>query len=89
MSERRNAYADALREMLERTPTHRLPSGASKEYEESTDEKNVAEALKGKGLTVTAPDLTPFRKLADKVYAESDLAKQWDTALMKQVMDVQ
>jgi len=53
------------------------------------DEKNVAEALKGKGLTVSAPDLTPFRKLADKVYGESDLAKQWNAALMKQVMDVQ
>lgn len=53
------------------------------------DEKNVAEALKGKGLTVTAIDLAPFRKLADKVYAESDLAKQWDQALMRQVMDLQ
>ncbi|MGH9821630.1 MAG: hypothetical protein ACREDR_00005, partial [Blastocatellia bacterium] len=30
-----------LREMLERTPTHRLPSGASEEHEESTGEKNV------------------------------------------------
>lgn len=53
------------------------------------DEKNVAEALKGKGLTVTAIDLAPFRKLADKVYGESDLAKQWDQGLMKQVMDTQ
>src|SRR5262249_33635717 len=53
------------------------------------DEKSVAEALKGKGLTVTSPDLAPFRKLADRVYAESDLAKQWDQALMRQVMGVQ
>lgn len=53
------------------------------------DEKNVADALKGKGLTVTSLDLAPFRKLADKVYAESDLAKQWDQKLMKQVMDSQ
>jgi TRAP-type transport system periplasmic protein len=53
------------------------------------DEKSVADGLKGKGLTVASPDLAPFRKLADKVYAESDLAKQWDQALMKQVMDTQ
>src|SRR6266571_1075568 len=30
-----------LREMLERTPTHRVPSGASEEHEEGTDEKNL------------------------------------------------
>jgi hypothetical protein len=30
-----------LREMLDRTPTHRLPSGASEEPQESADEKNV------------------------------------------------
>jgi len=53
------------------------------------DEKSVTDALKTKGLTITAIDVTPFRKLADKVYAESDLAKQWDQALMKQVMETQ
>ncbi len=51
------------------------------------DEKTVAEALKGKGLAVDTIDLTPFRALADKVYAESDLAKAWDAAKLKQVMD--
>jgi tripartite ATP-independent transporter DctP family solute receptor len=44
------------------------------------DEAAVAAALKGRGLTVTEIDLTPFRAAADKVYADSDLAKQWDAA---------
>lgn len=30
-----------LREMLERTPTHRVPSGASEDLQEGTDEKNL------------------------------------------------
>ena len=53
------------------------------------DERNVAEALKAKGLAVTTIDLAPFRELAEKVYRESDLAKRWDQSLMQQVMDVQ
>ena len=51
------------------------------------DEKTVAEALKGKGLAVDTIDLAPFRALADKVYAEFDLAKAWDAAKLKQVLD--
>jgi tripartite ATP-independent transporter DctP family solute receptor len=53
------------------------------------DEKIVAEALKAKGLAVDTIDLAPFRALADKVYAESDLAKSWDAAKLKQVIDTQ
>jgi len=44
-------------------------------------------ALKAKGLAVDTIDLAPFRALADKVYAESDLAKAWDAAKLKQVLD--
>ena len=51
------------------------------------DEKLVAEALKSKGLTVDTIDLAPFRALADKTYADSDLAKAWDAALLKRVAD--
>jgi TRAP-type transport system periplasmic protein len=51
------------------------------------DEATVTEALKGKGLVVDKIDLTPFRALADKVYADSDLAKAWDAAKLKQVME--
>ena len=51
------------------------------------DEKTVADALKAKGLAVDTIDLAPFRALADKVYAESDLAKAWDAAKLKQVLD--
>jgi TRAP-type transport system periplasmic protein len=51
------------------------------------DEATVAEALKGKGLVVEKIDLTPFRALADKVYADSDLAKAWDAAKLKQIME--
>ena len=52
------------------------------------DEATVAEALKGKGLVVEKIDLAPFRALADKVYADSDLAKAWDAAKLKQVMEM-
>jgi TRAP-type C4-dicarboxylate transport system substrate-binding protein len=44
------------------------------------DEAAVVLALKGRGLTVTEIDLAPFRAAADRIYAESDLAKQWDAA---------
>jgi TRAP-type C4-dicarboxylate transport system substrate-binding protein len=51
------------------------------------DEKSVADALKGRGLTVDAIDLAPFRSLADKTYSESDMAKAWDANLLKRVAD--
>ena len=44
------------------------------------DEAAVVAALKGRGLAVSEIDLAPFRAAADKVYADSDLAKQWDAA---------
>ena len=51
------------------------------------DEASVTEALKARGLTVATPDVAQFRTLAEKVYADSDLAKQWDPALTKLVME--
>ena len=50
------------------------------------DEQKVADALTAEGLQVDAIDLTPFREKADEVYAASDLAKEWDQALMQQAM---
>src|SRR5580704_4966692 len=44
------------------------------------DETAVIEALKGRGLTVEAIDVAPFHAAADRIYADSDLAKQWDAA---------
>jgi tripartite ATP-independent transporter DctP family solute receptor len=44
------------------------------------DETAVIEALKGRGLRVEAIDVAPFRAAADRIYAGSDLAKQWDAA---------
>lgn len=51
------------------------------------DEKKVADDLKARGLSVDKVDLAPFRARADQVYRDSDLAKSWNTALMKQVVD--
>jgi hypothetical protein len=51
------------------------------------DEKTVAAALVTRGLSVDTPDLAAFRAYADKVYAESDAAKTWNAALLKQVLD--
>jgi tripartite ATP-independent transporter DctP family solute receptor len=51
------------------------------------DEKSVADALKVRGLAVDTIDLAVFRGLADKVYGESDMAKTWNAALMKQVVE--
>jgi tripartite ATP-independent transporter DctP family solute receptor len=50
------------------------------------DEKAIAQALKGRGLAVDAVDLAPFHGSADKVYAESDLAKAWDSAGLQRVL---
>ncbi len=47
------------------------------------DEKAIVTALKARGLSVDTLDLAPFRDNADRVYAKSDLAKQWDTAGMQ------
>jgi tripartite ATP-independent transporter DctP family solute receptor len=52
------------------------------------DEKTVAANLITRGLTVDTPDLAAFRANADKVYAASDMAKAWNTDLLKQVMAI-
>jgi TRAP-type C4-dicarboxylate transport system substrate-binding protein len=49
------------------------------------DESRVVALLKEKGLTVQTPDLAPFRANADRVYADSPLAKKWDQKLMQEV----
>ena len=49
------------------------------------DEQSVAANLKTRGLQVDSIDLTPFRALADKVYAGSDMAKSWDANWLKRV----
>jgi TRAP-type transport system periplasmic protein len=50
------------------------------------DEKAIVQALKDRGLAVDAVDLTPFRASADRVYADSDMAKAWDAAGLARVM---
>lgn len=52
------------------------------------DEKTIIDGLAGRGLTVTRPDLAPFRANADKVYAGADAAKPWDRKMMEEVMAV-
>ncbi len=51
------------------------------------DERDIVAAMKTKGIAVDSPDLTPFRALADKLYAEEPGAKAWDAALAKRVGD--
>jgi TRAP-type C4-dicarboxylate transport system substrate-binding protein len=50
------------------------------------DEKQLTAALAGRGLSVDTPDLDAFRANADKVYAESDMARTWNTDLLKRVL---
>jgi len=50
------------------------------------DEKTVIDGLAAKALTVTRPDLGPFRANADKVYAAAEAAKAWDRKMMDEVM---
>ena len=52
------------------------------------DEKTVIDSLAGRGLTVSRPDLAPFRANADKVYATAETAKAWDRKLMEETMAV-
>jgi len=52
------------------------------------DEKTVIDGLAAKGLTVSRPDLAPFRANADKVYASAEAAKAWDRKLMEEAMAV-
>jgi TRAP-type transport system periplasmic protein len=52
------------------------------------DEKTVIDGLAAKGLTVSRPDLAPFRANADKVYATADAAKAWDRKMMEETMAV-
>ena len=47
------------------------------------DEKAITTALKARGLAIDTIDLAPFRDNADRVYAKSELAKQWDAAAMR------
>jgi TRAP-type C4-dicarboxylate transport system substrate-binding protein len=64
-------------------------AAASNDAGRLADEKAIAETLKAKGLAVDTIDLSPFRALADKTYAEADVAKAWDAALLKRVMATQ
>jgi tripartite ATP-independent transporter DctP family solute receptor len=52
------------------------------------DEKTVIDGLAAKGMTVSRPDLAPFRANADKVYASAEAAKAWDRKLMEEAMAV-
>jgi tripartite ATP-independent transporter DctP family solute receptor len=56
--------------------------------ERLADEQKVADGLAAKGLTLSRPDLAPFRANADKVYGASDLAKAWDRKLADEVAAV-
>ncbi len=51
------------------------------------DERDIVLAMKAKGVAVDTIDLAPFRALADKVYAEDEVAKAWDAAMAKQVAE--
>ena len=53
-----------------------------------TDEKTVIDGLAAKGLTVSRPDLAPFRANADKVYAGAQAAKASYRRLMEEAMAV-
>jgi TRAP-type C4-dicarboxylate transport system substrate-binding protein len=49
------------------------------------DETAIVKALTGRGLAVDTVVLSPFRESADRVYAQSDLAKAWDAAGQQRV----
>ena len=51
------------------------------------DEASIIEALKGRGLSVDAIDLTLFRAAADKAYTGADATKAWDMAWLKRVSE--
>jgi tripartite ATP-independent transporter DctP family solute receptor len=51
------------------------------------DEATIAQALKERGLSVEAVDLAAFREAADRVYAGAEIAKTWDPAWFKRVLD--
>lgn len=51
------------------------------------DEASIIDALKGRGLSVDAIDLAPFREAADKAYAGADATKAWDMAWLKRVAE--
>jgi TRAP-type transport system periplasmic protein len=51
------------------------------------DEQSIAADLVKRGLVVDRIDLTPFRALADKVYAGAALAAPWDAATEAKVLD--
>jgi len=51
------------------------------------DEASIIDALKGRGLSVDATDLAPFRDAADKAYAGADATRAWDLAWLKRVSE--
>jgi tripartite ATP-independent transporter DctP family solute receptor len=72
----------------QRTALETAAKNAGKLNDDSrlTDEKTITDGLVARGLTVDTPDIAAFRANADKVYGESDMAKAWNTDLMKQVL---
>lgn len=51
------------------------------------DEATIIESLKGRGLSVDAIELGPFRARADETYAAASAAKAWDAAFMQRVAE--
>ena len=52
-----------------------------------SDEASIVTAMKSRGLAVDAPDLAPFRALADKIYADDPGAKTWNATMAKAVAE--
>ena len=50
------------------------------------DEQQVEQAMASRGLTVSRVDLSAFKANADKIYADSDVARPWDKAMMQRVV---
>jgi tripartite ATP-independent transporter DctP family solute receptor len=82
-------YFDKLKPEQQKTLRQAAVRGAKWNDEHRlADEKTVIDGLAAKGLTVSRPDLAPFRANADKVYAGAEAAKAWDRKLMEEAMAV-
>lgn len=63
---------------------------AAAEYNDKSrlqDEKELVDAFRKAGITVTEPDLAAFKASVDKQYQDAGLPQKWNADLMKRIAD--
>jgi TRAP-type C4-dicarboxylate transport system substrate-binding protein len=77
-----NALSEEQRKTLESRVQKAVDSSTQKHLDK---EAELVQFFKDQGLKVYAPDLAAFRDYAQKMYLESDFAKDWPAGMLDKI----